>query len=136
MAVLLTMLAATVTVIMLTVKQFEAKLTPPTDPTKLAQFQQNIDLGNLILSLVLGVVGAVAFVYSTPTVFASDPALISSNPYLFAVLAGLISVLPGGASTSVLSAVLAWLGSKQLPVGAQVVQGTATPVRRTLALWS
>ena len=139
MAVLLALLASTVTALMLLIKQFEAKITPPTDPTQLATFQSRIDTFNLIFSMVLGIVGAVLFVYSTPNVFASDPALISSNPYVFAVVAGLISVLPGGASTTLLSAVLAWLGSKAtplLPSGVEVVQGTAKPVHRTLALWS
>ena len=139
MVQLVTVLAGIVTALMLIVKQAEAKITLPTDPAKLATFQSWLDLFNLILSMVFGVVGAFIMLSNTPTLFAGDSSFIANNPVLFALASGLIAVLPGGLGISSLSAIFAWLGAKsapQLPTGAQVVQGTATPVRRTLALWS
>lgn len=144
MVSLVTTLAALVTALMLLVKQAEAKLTTPTDPTQLATFQSRIDTFNLIFSMVLGVVGALVMLSNTPTLFAGDTPFIANSPVLFAIVAGLIAVLPGGASTTLLSALLNWLGAKgapQPPAGVQtvqgtVIQGTAVPVRKTLALWS
>lgn len=116
MLALIAALGGSITTIMIVVKQIEGMLTPPTDPTQLITYQQRIALLNLLLSIVLGVLGALYMVGNTPALFAGDPPLIAQNPYLFAVLGGLICVLPGGYGVSLGNALLVWLGLKAAPV--------------------
>lgn len=133
MFALVTMLAATVAALMVIARSFEAQIKPPTNPAELDTFNQRLDLFNLALSIVLGIGGALIQLNNTPGLFANDTAFISANPLLFTIVAGLISVLPGGASMSLLSALLAWLGAKGSPPSAQAV---GVPRKPRALLWN
>lgn len=136
MVSLVTMLSASVATLMILVKQLEAGLTAPTDPDQLKQFNDRLDLFNLILSMVLGIVGGLVAVSNTPALFAADPPLIAGNPMLFAIVAGAISVLPGGIGTTLLSGLLVWLGLNPPPAMAQTLDGASLEKPRSIRLWN
>lgn len=133
MVVLLAMISGGLTTIMLVVKQFESRLPPSSDPNEAANVQQRLDLFNLTLSLVLSLAGSLIIVTHNPLIFATDPPVFAENPILWAVFAGLISILPGGAGTSILSGILIWLGVQPPPPSAQTV--TQVRSRRGSLLW-